>query len=142
MIILDIMSWPHFVQLHGINHLPIEEQVKRYNYYLMEQQALQTALINQQVVGSGGKPAQPPFTCLEFTANTVTGTSFAMEFEVSTAVTYSINWGDGTVLENVAVDAGEIELTHEYPESDTEYTASLCFSDSTAVTSINFYGDD
>lgn len=141
MIILDIMSWPRFVQLHNISKLPIDEQLKRYNYYLMEQQAIQSQIIAQQSVGSGGTPPSTE-KCLEFVANTITGTSFGMEFDASTSVTYSINWGDGTVLENLSAAAESVELLHTYPEMDQEYTVSLCFSDATAITRINFYGDD
>jgi len=52
MIILDVMSWQHFTQLDYIRKLPLDEQVKRYNYYLMEQQSLQLQMIAEQHAGS------------------------------------------------------------------------------------------
>jgi len=54
MIILNVMSWQHFTQLQYIRNLPIHEQVKKYNYYLMEQQAMQVAVTAASAGGSGG----------------------------------------------------------------------------------------
>jgi hypothetical protein len=148
MIILDIMSWPHFVQLHGIKHLPIEEQVKRYNYYLMEQQALQTALINQQVVGSGG--TNPVVTnaagCIEFTADTtIGGTTFGMAITSTGPTTATVDWGDGTVEEIELGEEGqtlEENVEHEYADEETAYNVTMCFSDPSVITVLNFYGAD
>jgi hypothetical protein len=48
------MSWQHFVQLDYIRRLSLNEQLKRYNYYLMEQQAMQVTVNNTAAAGSGG----------------------------------------------------------------------------------------
>ena len=55
MIILDTMSWQHFVQLDYIRRLPLNEQLKRYNYYLMEQQAMQVTVNNTAAAAGGGQ---------------------------------------------------------------------------------------
>jgi hypothetical protein len=37
---------------------------------------------------------------------------------------------------------GELQIDHEYEDSDTEYTASLCFDDASLVTELDFSQDD
>jgi len=142
MIIPDIMSWPHFVQLYGIQRLPIEEQVKRYNYYLMEQQALQIALINQQAVGSGGTPAIPevdPSNCIQFTVDTTRGgTGLFLNLTTTAETTVTITWGDDT-SEELALTTGLNELEHTFPAADTEYNVSMCFADPSVVTEFSPY---
>jgi hypothetical protein len=149
MIILDIMSWPHFVQLHGIKHLPIEEQTRRYNYYLMEQQALQAALVNQQVVGSGGTPLEEPeppleSNCIQFTADTtIGGTTFEVFVTSTGATTATIDWGDGVIEDDVEIVGNEdTKLTHTYAEEDTAYNVTMCFADPSFITELDFSGDD
>ena len=67
MIFPDPMSWQHFIQLAQISKLPLHEQMQRYNYYLMEQQALYTQIMARtNTAGSGGTQTvqAPPLRCL------------------------------------------------------------------------------
>ncbi len=60
MIFPDPMSWQHFVQLPQIKKLSLNEQTQRYNYYLMEQQALMAQIMAQHTAGSSGGGHEPP----------------------------------------------------------------------------------
>lgn len=140
---LDIISWPDYVRLYGIQHLPISEQVKRYNYYLMEQEALISQVYAaQQVVGSGGSVPEPslPSNCIQFTADTTRGgTGFEMEIISSSPTTATVDWGDGN-SEEIEIN-GTTEISHEYAEEDTAYNAIMCFVDPSAITRLEFYGE-
>jgi hypothetical protein len=146
---LDILGWSDYIRIYNIKTLPVNEQMKRYNYYLMEQQALQTALVNQQVVGSGGTPAtlESPDSsnCIEFVADTTLGGSiFELTITTTSATTVTIDWGDDTVEE---IELGGDEVTeetieHTYAEEDTEYTVTMCFADPSVVTKLDFIGDE
>jgi hypothetical protein len=148
MIFPDILAWQQFANLPHIKKLPIHEQVHRYNYYLVEQQQIAQQVMNaQQSVGGvaivNGQEPSLPSNCIQFTANTTEGTGFTFEVEVNGAIAYTIDWGDGAVDENVEIDEGdEVEVNHEYPEINTEYTATLCFSDISQVIGLDFWGDD
>ena len=62
MIFPDAMVWQHFTQLPQIRNLPLREQTQRYNYYLMEQQALMAQIMAQHAVGGGGGNSTPSFS--------------------------------------------------------------------------------
>lgn len=147
MILLDIMSWPHFTQLNHIRTLPLNEQLKRYNYYLMEQQSLQMQMnMAQSAAGSGGKPAEItsplPSNCIEFTVDTTNNdTFFVFEFNTTGAINFTIDWGDGTTYEGSGA-GGLYSENHTYAESNQQYVVRVCFDDPSGVTSLDFPGDD
>lgn len=144
MILLDIMSWPHFTQLNHIRTLPLNEQLKRYNYYLMEQQSLQMQMnMAQSAVGSGGTQPTPPLpsNCIEFTVETTTSTYFTFDFNTTGPINFTVDWGDGTTHEDSGF-GGVYTEEHTYPESNREYVVRVCFDDPNSVTSFDFLGDD
>lgn len=79
--------------------------------------------------------------CIQFVADTRSGgTNFVMYVEVSSNVTYTATWGDGTTTTgNIN---GNSNIEHDFPNQDKAYTVTLCFSDASAVTLLNFWGND
>jgi hypothetical protein len=109
----------------------------------------QQLLIQQEVVpSSAGSAAAPiveeqsdlPSGCIEFVNNTKNGTYSEIGITTSGPTNYTITWGDGTEVTDV-VDGG-ILIDHDYADSNTEYTARLCFDDISLVTELDFTGDD
>ena len=147
MIILpDAMSWPHFVQLPKMKNLPLNEQMRYYNQYLAEQQALYARIIAQTTAaGSGGaQPVQEiplPSNCIEFTVETTTSTYFTFSFNTTGPINFTVDWGDGTTHEDSGF-GGVYTEEHTYPESNREYVVRVCFDDPNSVTSFDFLGDD
>ena len=146
LIVPDMISWQHFVQLPQIKNLPIHEQTRRYNYYLSEQQVVLNQIMAQyNAVGSGGtlQSTEPPLgsNCIQFTADTtIGGTTFSMEIESSVPTTATVDWGDGN-SEEIEID-GETQISHEYADEETAYNVTMCFTDPSVITVLNFYGDD
>lgn len=146
MIILpDMMSWQHYIQLPKIRNLPINEQTRMYNQYLAEQQALYVQVVSQvNAAGSGGKKqTQPslPSNCIEFTVDTTDGTDFNFDFNTSGEINFTITWGDGEVYEGSGA-GGSYNESHTYPETNQQYVARICFDAPDTVTSIQFTGND
>lgn len=147
MIVLpDMMSWPHFIQMPKTRNLPIHEQTRLYNQYLAEQQALYAVVVAQSTpAGSGGtQPVQEiplPSNCIEFTVDTTVDTYFVIEFNTSGAINFTIDWGDGDTYEGSGA-GGSYSESHAYPESNQQYVARVCFDDPSVVTSLDFLGDD
>jgi len=81
-----------------------------------------------------------PSGCIEFVNNTINGTYSEITITSSGPTSFSITWGDGETNTN-DVD-GTITIDHTYADSDTEYTARLCFDDISLVTELDFLGDD
>jgi hypothetical protein len=122
------------------------------NKYLREQLAYdnfvsfvvsQQRIINQ--TSQGGGPSQEvvpslPSGCIEFVNNTTDGTFSRVTVTTSGPTNYTITWGDGTEVTDV-ID-GELDIEHEYADSDTEYTVRLCFDDVSLVTELDFLGQD
>jgi hypothetical protein len=131
----DMMSWQHFVQLPQIRKLSLHEQTQRYNYYLMEQQALIAQVMAQQTVGSGGNKLNT--NCIEFVVDTSVGTTqFSVLITSTSTTTIDVNWGDETTSQLTI--SGETEVTHEYPEENIEYVVSMCFSNPLNISSLDF----
>jgi hypothetical protein len=87
-------------------------------------------------------PVIPPDpNCISFVADTTSGgTSFVMYVEVSSEVTYTVDWGDGSSDSNSFSSDSNIE--HTYADENTAYTVQLCFSDASLVTLLEFWGND
>ena len=147
MVLPDMMSWPHFVQLPRMKNLPINEQMRYYNQYLVEQQALYAQVMAQTTAAGSGGAALPvqeiplPSNCIEFTVDTTVDTYFVIEFTTSGAINFTIDWGDGDTYEGSG-DGGVYSESHAYPESNQQYVARVCFDDPSVVTSLDFLGDD
>jgi len=153
LILPDMMSWPYFVQLPQIKKLPLHEQTMRYNYYLMEQQAILNQIMAQHNAVGGGDPLptvepepEPPLgsNCIQFTADTtIGGTTFEVFVTSTGATTATIDWGDGVIEEDVAIAGNDdTKLTHTYAEEDTAYNVEICFADPSFITELDFPGDD
>jgi hypothetical protein len=150
LIVPDMMSWQHFVQLPQIKNLPIHEQTRRYNYYLAEQQVVLNQIMAQHAVGGGGLPKttepEPPISnnCVQFVADTtIGGTTFEVWVTSTGATTATIDWGDGVIEDNVAIaENNDTQLTHTYAEEDTAYNVTVCFADPLFITELDFPGDD
>ena len=139
---IDEMTWKQFSDLAGIRNLPINEQVRKYNFYLNEiMEARMNYIHHQTQVLGGNKPKVIqqeglPSGCIEFIYNTTDGTYAEFEVTTSGPTNYTITWGDGTEVTDV-IDGG-ITIEHEYADSDTEYTVRLCFDDISLVTELDF----
>ena len=156
------LSWQQFRQLTSISKLPVNEQVAKYNRYIYEIQQskiaiLQHTLINQNKLGGRQVFQQEqeglPSGCIEFVNNTSDGTECQFWIETSAPTNYTITWGDGETTTGVTtddVDGGvgdgegnnKLEVVYYYADSDTEYTARICFDDISLVTYLEFNGDD
>lgn len=97
-----------------------------------------------QAIQAGGVAASGSVSissgCIQFVNNTTDGTYSEITITTSGPTNYTITWGDGTEVTDV-ID-GELQIDHTYEDSDTEYTASLCFDDASLVTELDFSQDD
>ena len=150
--IIDGLNWRQFSSLPHIATMPLNRQIAEYEAY--NQQIIAEQLFRQQqynnandvsAVGSGGRRQQQeqgglPSGCIEFVNNTTDGTFSRVTVTTSGPTNYTITWGDGTEVTDV-ID-GELDIDHEYVDSNTEYTVRLCFDDVSLVTRLDFLGDD
>jgi hypothetical protein len=82
-----------------------------------------------------------PVNCIEFVADTTSGgTTFVMYIEVSSSVTYTVDWGDS--LSDSGSINSDANIEHTYSAENTAHTVRLCFSDASAVTLLDFWGND
>jgi hypothetical protein len=157
---IDEMSWKQFSNLAAIRALPINEQVRKYNFYLNDiMQARMNYIHHQTQVLGGNRPkviqqeGDLPSGCIQFVNNTAEGTECLFWIETSAPTNYTITWGDGeTTTGQTTTDgdggvgdgAGEnrLRIEYDYADSDTEYTARICFDDISLVTYLNFNGTD
>ena len=80
--------------------------------------------------------------CIQFVVDTTSSTSFS--FSASSATqdyTYTIEWGDGT-SDSGSSGEGYINPQHTYADQNTTYAATLCFSDASIITNLDFPGFD
>jgi hypothetical protein len=82
-----------------------------------------------------------PSNCIEFVVNTTDGTFFSFDFTTLGAINFTVDWGDGTTHIDSGT-GGYYEETHEYSESDREYTVRVCFDSISSVIELNFNGND
>lgn len=83
-----------------------------------------------------------PSNAIEFGVDTTWGTWFGFNVRSNTEdYTYVITWGDGTTNEGSSGE-GYVELTHQYPQVDSTYTARLSFSNPDVIHEVDFYGFD
>jgi hypothetical protein len=164
------MSWHQFSTLPGMNNVPQHDIERQYRIYLNEiaeqriaihliQEAARSQAEAMAVAASngGGSLIQQqeglPSGCIEFVNNTTDGTECQFWIETSAPTNYTITWGDGeTTTGETSADGdggvgdgdGEnrLEILHDYTDSDTEYTARICFDDISLVTYLEFNGDD
>lgn len=144
LILPDMMSWQHFVQLPQIRNLSLHEQTQRYNYYLMEQQALITQVMAQQAVGSGGSttstPSGPTPITLAFEISSESGTNVLLQIgtKLGKSVDATVEWdavglvSAGSVSETIAPNttwSPSIDLE----EGDTNVPLRIILSDSSAI---------
>lgn len=83
-----------------------------------------------------------PPNCVQFVVNTTASTYF--EFSASSLTqdyTYTITWGDGQ-SDSGSSGEGFININHTYADSNTEYTARICFSDGSIINQLTFPGFD
>ena len=165
---LDPGPWAQYVKRADNIGLPLHEVTKKYmmesNLYATQLfealQAQQQSMQNTAVaaVGSGGASAPPPVSslpssCIEFVNNTSDGTNSRFWIETSAPTNYTITWGDGETTTGVTSADGDggvgtgdgenrLEIVYDYANSDTEYTARICFDDISLVTYLEFNGDD
>ena len=141
MIILNILGWNHFVQLDHIRKLPLSEQLRQYNYYLLEQQSLQMQMSVQQV-GSGGNVSNVnAAACIDFVADTTNGgTTFELTLNTvsSTSVNVETNWGDGSTTQTAINGTGII--SHTFPSLNEVYNVRMCFDNANNVAELIFTG--
>ena len=146
---LDPGPWQQYVKRADNIGLSLNEVSKKY---MMESNLYSTqlfeALQNQQqsmqsaVAAGASIPPSILSNCIEFVVNTTfdtffsfTATSLTQEF------TYTVEWGDGESEEGSSGEGGA-NLSHTYPDSDTEYTVRVCFSDASVINNLDFPGFD
>lgn len=157
---IEEMTWKQFSDLAGIRNLPINEQVRKYNFYLNEIMEARMNYIHHQtqVLGGNGvkvvqQEEQGGSGCIECVFNTSDDTVCTLWIETSEPTNYTITWGDGETTTGVtAIDGdggvgtgdgnNELRIEHSYADADTEYSASLCFDDASLVTRLEFNGFD
>ncbi len=145
---IEEMTWKQFSDLAGIRNLPINEQVRKYNFYLNEIMEARMNYIHHQTQvlgGNGVKAVQQeglPSGCIEFVNNTTDGTDCRFWINTSAPTNYTITWGDGETETGEVNGVDQLELNHTYADSDTEYTVRLCFDNISVVTRLEFNGDD
>jgi hypothetical protein len=163
--IIDGLSWQQFSSLPHISRLPLSEQAREYDIYnqTLIQEVLAQQYYNQQVVvpntAGGGidevivEEGDLPSGCIEFVNNTSDGTECQFWIETSAPTNYTITWGDGETTTGVTSADGDggvgdgdgsnkLEVVYDYANSDTDYTARICFDDISLVTYLEFNGDD
>ena len=163
--IIDGLNWRQFSSLPHIASLPLNRQISEYDAY--NQQIIAEQLFRQQqynnandvsAVGSGGRRQQQeqsdlPSNCIEFVNNTSDGTQCRLWIETSAPTDYTITWGDGETTTGQTTDDVEggvgigngdnkLQVEYSYANSNTEYTARICFNDISLVTYLEFNGDD
>lgn len=74
-----------------------------------------------------------PSNCIEMVVDTTEGIYFNFEFVSAGPINFTVDWGDGTSHVDAGTGGYYFE-DHEYPESNRQYTARVCFDDITAVT--------
>ena len=82
-----------------------------------------------------------PSNCVEFVVDTTEGTTFTLSFTTNVPINFTIEWGDGSTYPGVG-GGGFYEESHDYPDSDEQYTARICFDSPETVTQLEFYGND
>ena len=169
---INEMSWHQFSTLPGMNKVAQHEVERQYRIYLNEiaeqriaihliQEAARSQAEAMAVAASNGggggyiqqEQSDLPSGCIEFVNNTSDGTQCRFWIETSASTNYTITWGDGetttgqtTVGTGAGVGIGDgedkLEVEYYYADSDTEYTARICFDDISLVTYLEFNGDD
>lgn len=151
---LDPGPWQQYVKRADNIGLPLHEVSKKYmmesNLYATQLfEALQTQQNQSPVAvaapGSGGASELPPVilsNCIEFIVNTTSDTFFSFTAtSLTQEFTYTVEWGDGETEEGSSGEGGA-SLSHTYPDSDTEYTVRVCFSDASVINNLDFPGFD
>lgn len=159
---INEMSWHQFSTLPGMNKIPAHEVERQYRIYLNEiaeqriaihlmQEAAMTQAEAMAVAASNGggggviqqeEQSDLPSGCIEFVNNTTDGTDCRFWINSSAPTNYTITWGDGQTETGEVDGVNQLELNHNYADSDTEYTVRLCFDDISVVTQLEFNGDD
>lgn len=148
MIISNIMSWPQFVQLHHNRNLPIHEQVKLYNYYLMEQELLQFQMMSQQSVGSYNGESVPSVYTWNFeivSDSAATEFSFDVITKSDKSLTLTISWDStnlvtaGSSVINIPAATTQV-VSVDLGTADSNVPIRIAFSDPTAINTMTFAG--
>jgi len=153
---LNELTWYQFSNLPNISKLPQHEQERQYRIYINEVTMQRFAMIQEELSraeaiavaaaassGGGGVIQQGlPSGCIEFVNNTTDGTDCRFWINTSAPTNYTITWGDGQTETGEVDGVNQLELNHDYADSDTEYTVRLCFDDISVVTTLEFNGDD
>jgi hypothetical protein len=169
---INEMSWHQFSTLPGMNTVPLHEIERQYRIYLneiaeqriaihlMQERAAMTQAEAMAVAASNGggggiiqQEEQGGSGCIEFVNNTIDGTDCIFWIETSAPTNYTITWGDGETTTGATAADGDggvgtgdgenrLRIEYDYADSDTEYTARICFDDISLVTYLNFNGTD
>jgi hypothetical protein len=138
----------YLTRYNGLN-LTEEQLEQQWKARMEEEEYLaiaesMNARMAAQAIQAGGSAASGSVSvssgCIQFVNNTTDGTYSEITITTSGPTNYTITWGDGTEVTDV-ID-GELQIDHTYEDSDTEYTASLCFDDASLVTELDFSQDD
>jgi hypothetical protein len=138
----------YLTRFNGLN-LTEQQLEQQWKARLEEEEYLaiaesMNARMAAQAIQAGGAAASGSVSissgCIQFVNNTTDGTYSEITITTSGPTNYTVTWGDGTEVTDV-ID-GELQIDHEYADSDTEYTVRLCFSDASLVTELDFSQGD
>jgi hypothetical protein len=82
-----------------------------------------------------------PANCIEFVVDTTGDTFFIFNFTTIGPINFTIDWGDGTTHPDSGA-GGFYEESHTYAQEGQQYTVRVCFDNISAVTAIEFLGND
>ena len=153
---IDEISWQQWANLPQMSKLPLHEVEKQYRIYLNEVteqriafMMMQEAVSQQEAMAvaasnGGGSYIQQISNdgCIQIVANTFDSTNFEVIVGTSTETTYTVDWGDGTTGEGTLLAEDTTIISHSYENESQEYTIRLCFANASAVTSLEFEGND
>jgi len=139
----------YLTRYNGLN-LTEEQLEQQWKARMEEEEYLaiaesMSARMAAQAIQAGGSAASGSVSvssgCIQFVNNTTDGTYSEITITTSGPTNYTVTWGDETEVTDV-ID-GVLVIGHTYADSDTEYTASLCFDNASLVTELDFSeGDD
>ena len=159
----DPGPWQYYVKRADNVGLPIEVVTRKYltesvrYQQQMDQWSMQAQNYSNASMGGPGAVVNdtPSLSsnCIEFVNNTSDGTQCRFWVETSAPTNYTITWGDGETTTGQTTDDVEggvgigngdnkLEVYYSYANSNTEYTARICFDNISLVNYLEFNGDD
>lgn len=84
-------------------------------------------------------PNPLPSNCIQFVVDTYFGMNHYLNAVSSGPTDYTVDWGDGNTGTGTIDGSTSLDYTYNDPGS---YTVTLCFTDPSLITELDFIGDD